>query len=88
MASMNYFVNTIYVYIHFSKTLICIKTFQLETIRMLPSASILNYTTLADVTNSWKIVDCYKHREMQLECYKLLGDYWNVTNCWETIGML
>jgi hypothetical protein len=22
---------------------------------MLPSASILNYTTLADVTNSWKI---------------------------------
>jgi hypothetical protein len=36
----------------------CIKTFQLETIRMLPSASILNYTTLADVTNSWKIVDC------------------------------
>ena len=92
---MNYFVNTIYVYIHFSKTLICIKTFQLETIRMLPSASILNYTTLADVTNSWKIVDCNGNAigmlqtvGILLEYYKLLGDYWNFLNCWKTIGIL
>jgi hypothetical protein len=32
-------------------------------------------------------VNCSKHKEMQLECYKLLGYYWNVTNCWVTIGI-